>query len=105
MGLQMITANRLNDGRVVFLVADGGWTETIADGRVIDTADDVETAIAAVQSRQDGVVVVDPYAIEVEGDGERLQPVSYRERIRAFGPSSHPQFGRPGGGRGRAEPG
>jgi hypothetical protein len=37
-------------------------------------------------------VVVEPYAIEVIRDAGDVRPVRYRERIRAFGPSIHPDF-------------
>ena len=33
---EMITANRLSDGLVVFLDADGGWTEDFHRGAVLD---------------------------------------------------------------------
>ena len=84
---QMITANRLSDGAVVFLASAGRWVEQFTNGRVANN----EAEAAALQQIAEAAVtcaeVVAPYLIEVgESDG-RLQPSRYRERIRAEGPS------------------
>jgi hypothetical protein len=51
------------------------------------------TAIAekAVADR----IVVAPYLIDVKIEGDHVTPTRYREVLRALGPSSHPEFGRP----------
>lgn len=90
MGQQMITANRLSDGAVVFLAAGGRWTEQFEKGRLSGN----EAEAAALQQIAEAAVtcaeVVAPYLIDVgEVDG-RLQPTRYRERIRAEGPSIAP---------------
>jgi hypothetical protein len=80
----VVTANRLTDGVVVYLAADGEWTEEIANARVAD--DEAETkaletiAEDAVRKR----VVVGPYPmpIALKDDGA-VDPISVRERIRA----------------------
>jgi hypothetical protein len=87
MAQQMITANRLSDGAVVFLAAGGRWTEQFEKGRLSGN----ETEAAALQQIAEAAVtcaeVVAPYLIDVgEVDG-RLQPTRYRERIRVEGPS------------------
>ena len=33
--IQVLTANRLGDGRVVFLTATGGWTACLDEGRTV----------------------------------------------------------------------
>lgn len=82
---QIITANRLNDGFVVYLTA-GGWSPAIADSLLC--ADDPAVASALVTAEQAVAdrLVVDPYAIEVT-NRDAINPVRYREQIRAFGPS------------------
>ena len=83
--LQIVTANRLRDGAVVFLTASGEWISDIARAAV---ASDEATAqrllaigtVAAAESR-----VVDPYLTAVAEDGDSVVPVSLRERIRAQG--------------------
>jgi hypothetical protein len=84
---QMITANRLTDGAVVFLASGGRWVERFEAGRVANN----ETEAAALQQIAEAAVtcaeVVAPYLIEVGEIDGRLQPSRYRERIRAEGPS------------------
>jgi len=92
MTQQVISANRLDNGFVVYLAADGSWSKLIS-GSVIamdETAAD-ELLKEAKQAEQDRVVV-DPYLIDVaEVDGE-VRPIKYREFIRATGPSVRPDL-------------
>ena len=87
MALQMITANRLTDGAVVFLASQGRWVERFEEGRLANNEDEA----ASLQAFADGAVaraeVVAPYLIDVSEQGGRLLPAKYRERIRAEGPS------------------
>jgi len=92
MTQQVISANRLGDGIVVYLAADNSWSEFIA-GSVI--ALDAATANAMLATANQAVqdrVVIDPYLIDVaEIDGE-VRPTKYRELIRATGPSIRPDL-------------
>lgn len=94
MTAQIITANKLTDGTVVFLGYDGIWTRQIDEARVAERDEDkAELETEASESLE----VVDPYLIDVdvtsaEGAGRFIRPTQYRERIRAFGPSTHPAF-------------
>jgi len=92
MSRQILTANRLIDGAVVFLAADGRWVTRLDHARVADDTDDTG-ALEAVGARDAAAqIVVAPYLIDVaEADG-RVVPTRYRERIRAFGPSTHPEL-------------
>jgi Protein of unknown function (DUF2849) len=87
--MKIITANRLDDGVVVFLSAEG-WVTNIADSAVLSAPDAIEAGfVAAARSAQEQVIV-DVNAIEVDLDDERRPvPVRLRERIRAFGPTVH----------------
>jgi hypothetical protein len=82
---QMIIANRLVDGVVVFFDAQHGWVEGIDDGLVVDS--DAEAMLALAKADEGRCLIVDPNLIEVEVDGGRLRPTAIREAIRAFGPS------------------
>lgn len=87
MPLQMITANRLTDGVVVFLAGGGRWVERFEEGWL---ANDEQEAAALQQAAEVAVAraeVVAPYLIEVEARNGRLLPSRYRERIRVEGPS------------------
>jgi hypothetical protein len=89
MPQQVLTANRLSDGVVVFLDANGRWSEHIAAARLAEKAD-AEALTEAGDARGDEVVA--PYLIDVALEAQGPKPLRYRERIRAFGPSIHPQF-------------
>ncbi len=94
MTLQVATANRLSDGIVVFLGYDGEWTRHIDDARIAERDDDVAELLSEAEAEAS---VVGPYLIDVdvrspEGLGRTVRPETYRERIRAFGPSTHPAF-------------
>jgi hypothetical protein len=83
----MIIANRLTDGLVVFLTADGGWSVAIADGMVISDSADEERLLAEARSDEDHCKVVDPNLIDVTVESGSPRPVAIREAIRAFGPT------------------
>lgn len=91
MALQVLTANRLSDGVVVYLTAAGRWSERIAEARIADKA--AAKALVGEAERTAGEIV-EPYLIDVEAAAETGAPwpLRFRERIRAFGPPVHPQF-------------
>lgn len=85
---QMIIANRLEDGLVVFFVSPGNWVEDIGRGLLISAAEDADAILATAKDDENGCLVIDPNLIEVETtDGQRRRPTAMREAIRAFGPS------------------
>ena len=82
--LQVASANRLADGMVVFLDAEGQWTERL------DRADIARNKPAAdillERARAESFTVVDPFLVAVIEDEEgRIEPLSLREKIRASG--------------------
>ena len=81
--MKLLTANRLNDGRVIYLGEADAVVEAIDAARPLD-ADTAEAALAQAQSRP--AVFVNPYLVEVEGRApsgrDRL-----KERIRSAGPT------------------
>lgn len=96
MTAKVLTANRLDDGVVVFLAPDATWTEVIHDARVARTEDaHAELETRGRKAETEEVTVTGSYLIDVEADDDgRLRPSRWRERIRAFGPPVHPDFAR-----------
>lgn len=91
---QIVTANRLADGVVVFRSADGGWSENFARVEIYADAAAVKAALAqAVESVAQGLVV-DPYGVEVELRNGHYIPKSLREAIRAAGPTVRRDLGK-----------
>jgi hypothetical protein len=79
----VVTANRLVDGIVVYLAADGNWTEDIAGARIAETED--ETKALEAEAAKDVALrkVVAVYPMEVALADGSVDPLSVRERIRA----------------------
>lgn len=92
MSLQIVIANRLRDGRVVYR-GERGWVDRIADAQI---ADNEVAAKALLEVAQRAVVaneIVDPYLIEVVEEGGELRPARWRERIRSLGPTVRADLG------------
>ena len=89
--MKALTGNRLDDGETVFW-KDGRWVERFAEATIF--ADDTPAAEAEAAARAQGTVVVDPYLIDLVDSEGLWAPLSFRERIRALGPSNHPQHGK-----------
>ena len=83
----VLTANRLQDGIVVFLAADGRWVESIEAAVVARSAE--EARALHEQGARDSAanLVVEPYLAEVAEAGGRRVPARMRERVRVDGPS------------------
>ena len=90
--MKALTANRLADGDVVFW-KDGAWIERFADAQLW-TDDDPKALEAEGQGKAQFTVVIDAYLIDlIESEG-LWAPLSYRERIRALGPTNHLHHGK-----------
>ena len=83
--MRALTANRLIDGEVVFWKG-GQWVERFADAELFDDASAAEAAEA--HGKNQPTVVVEPYLIDLTDIEGIWAPVSYRERIRALGPTN-----------------
>jgi hypothetical protein len=86
MTQQLVTANRLSDGAVVYLGPGGGWSGAIEAGLVVSD-DRADALLAEAQLGVENNIVVAPYLIEIGNHRGRPVPVRLRERIRAFGPT------------------
>src|SRR6476620_7947398 len=90
--MKALTANRLTDGEVVFWKA-GQWVTRFADAELWADDDPAGTEAEGAGKAQP-LVVVDAYLIDlIESEG-LWAPLSYRERIRALGPTNHLHHGK-----------
>lgn len=87
MEAQIVTANRLIDGLVVYFTADDTWSHWIADAHMCTTESDIQSTLSLAQASVADNEVVDAYLIDVRNEGSTIKPVRYREIIRAKGPS------------------
>jgi len=83
---QMLTANRLVDGDVLYWKG-GDWVLSLKDGDVFDDPQAADAALAAAQKYVIANAVVNPYLFDVKTDAKGIHPVKEREIIRAAGPT------------------
>jgi hypothetical protein len=91
MSYVVITANALCDGEVVFW-AKGQWVKSFAEAELFDARDRADAALPVAKTQTN--IVVEPYMIDIVLDGDLPVPTSYRERVRALGPTIHPDLGK-----------
>ena len=89
--MKVLTASNLKNGEVVFWNA-GQWKVRFQDGEHF--AGDEEAAPFLAEAEGQPTVVVAPYLIDVEEIDGHWTPTAFRERLRALGPSNHPQHGK-----------
>ena len=90
--MKALTGNRLGDGEAVFLGHAGDWVPRFADAELFDND---EAALAAeAHAKTQITVVVDPYLIDVIPSDDAWAPLSFRERVRALGPTNKPEHGK-----------
>ena len=99
MTLKVLTANRLHDGDVVYLTAEGTWSEWLEDADLAETPETEAALVALGEQAVDGRLVVDPYLMAVTRIDGGFGPISQREIIRARGPSVRLDLGKQAGGR------
>ncbi len=91
---EVITANRLLDGDVVYMTADLSWSDRFTDAHVIAPEDDMTPFLDKGAADIAARLVVDVYAFPVTLDGGVPQPISARETIRAAGPTIRLDLGK-----------
>ena len=85
---QIITANRLIDGRAVFFSAGAArWAGDVHKAEVYADPASAEVALKRAELDVAARVVVEPYRIGVTVENGVITPSLLRERIRAEGPT------------------
>lgn len=85
--IQIITANDLLSGEVVYLSSDGTWVVSHSDAIAFETPEEADTRLASVQ-RSDASVVGPYLAAANFGKGCLPEPAHFREMFRTKGPSN-----------------
>ncbi|WP_417708735.1 DUF2849 domain-containing protein [Roseibium aggregatum] len=92
--MKVITANRLLNGDVVWLAENGAWVERITLAKVYDGKEAVAAALAEGLEAEKNQKVVGVYEMDVTVEEGVIVPVRLREKIRATGPTTHPELGK-----------
>ena len=90
----VITANRLADGVVVFQTLDSSWSEDFNRAQVLNDAGATAAALARAKEDEAANLVVEPYAVPVEIRNGHVAPKALREAIRAAGPTIRRDLGK-----------
>ncbi len=91
---QVISANRLSDGIVVFRASNGAWVEQLRDAEILPDSVAVKAALDLVELDIKANHVIEVAAFDVAVKGDHVEPVHLRDKIRAKGPTIHPGHGK-----------
>lgn len=92
--MKVLTANRLSDGEAVWYASARGWIETL-EGADIAADETVEALLESIgRVAYESNQVVDVELIDVQIIDGAIVPLRLRERIRAGGPTIHPELGK-----------
>lgn len=86
MTTQVVSANRLDNGRVVYLAPSGQWISALSEAEVARDSETAESLLGRAESAIIEQVIIGPYLIDVTAAGA-IQPRRLREQIRATGPT------------------
>lgn len=92
--MKVITANRLLNGDVVWLGDNRSWVERITLAKVFEGRDEVADGLSQGAEGEKNQEVVGVYDMAVTVEEGVIVPVRLREKIRAAGPTTHPDFGK-----------
>ena len=85
--IQVMTANRLSDGVVLYLAQNDQWVEQLTAARFAKPDDAVAELQVAADVAVHDRLVIGPYLFTVEAIDDGFRPISQREHIRALGPT------------------
>ncbi|HQX84002.1 MAG: DUF2849 domain-containing protein [Rhizobiales bacterium] len=99
---QVMTANRLRDGEVVFLTRSGEWNEKIDEA--VLALEPQATAALEARANEDvkATLVTGSYLFDAERVGGKIRALHMRERIRTLGPTVRLDLGKQAEGTGGA---
>lgn len=99
---QVLTANRLRDGEVVFLTSAGGWSENIDEAAIALSKEEAAAFEARGAEAVKATLVTGIYLFDAERKDGRVRALHIRERIRTLGPTVRDDLGKQATGSGGA---
>jgi hypothetical protein len=85
--IKIVSANRLNDGTVVYMGLGGAWMTRIADASRLESAEAVEAALVAARADEALNLIIDAFVVDAIVEAEGVRATTLRDRIRADGPT------------------
>jgi len=83
---EVISANRLADGIVVFFAGSGLWSPNLAEAVRFAAKEEADDALKLAKQDEANNLIVDPFKVAVKGEGS-AETLSLRNEIRAKGPT------------------
>jgi Protein of unknown function (DUF2849) len=84
---KVVSANRLSDGVVVYVGADGSWVGSLDRARLFVSGAEAAAGLEAAEEDAKRNLVVEPFIVEVTADAKSAEAVSLRDKTRAHGPT------------------
>ena len=81
----VLSANRLDDGSVVYFTDQEQWSNHVEDAKIV-SRENLDDALRVGRRAEEQNIVVGCYEVEVDS-GHSGHPVRLRERIRSHGPT------------------
>lgn len=94
---QVVIANRLRDGIVVFLGTEHLWVEQLSECSPAENKTEEEELLRQGEAAAARQEIVDPNLIEVERRDGALHAVKMREAMRTRGPTVREDLGKQAG--------
>ena len=94
---EIVIANRLRDGLVVFMGIEKKWVERAEDCAPAEDAEAAAELMAISEPPETNQEVIGASLIEVEDRDGVLTPIKMREAIRAKGPTVRKDLGKQAG--------
>jgi hypothetical protein len=91
---QVMTANRLRDGEVVFLTRAGVWAMAIDEAVLAQEPQAVAALEARAKEDEKATLVTGAYLFDAERVNGKIRASHIRERIRAQGPTVRLDLGK-----------
>lgn len=91
---QVMTANRLRDGEVVFLTRAGVWSEKIDDAVLAQEPQTVAALEGRAENDVKATLVTGQYLFDAERLDGKVRATHIRERIRTLGPTVRVDLGK-----------
>ena len=92
--LNVITANRLRDGVVVFWSDAGKWSEEIHQAEIAQDGEWIAYLTKVGEVAEARNIIVDPYLVAVRRNENAIEPLHIREKFRTLGPSVRTDLGK-----------
>lgn len=82
---KVVTANDLREGHVVYLTDAGQWSPHMTEAALL--TDEADAELRLLKALGQANLVVGAYLAEARAGAQGPEPIHFRERFRAHGPS------------------